>query len=63
MESVDISDRIQEIMAQAGNIRAEHIENMVAAYLLKTDIDPRNVELVEERQGDRIVWYFRERAE
>jgi len=53
---------------RAVEMRTEHIEKMAAAYLLKTDIDPRSVELVEvhrstEFGGTEIVFYFREREE
>jgi Trk K+ transport system NAD-binding subunit len=43
------------------NIRMEHIEMMATAYLLKTDIPPDEVELVEEQVENRVIWYFRRR--
>ena len=40
-----------------------HIEMMAAAYLRRTDIDPRRVELVQvsEENGRVMRFYFRER--
>lgn len=47
-------------------VQMEHIEQMAAAYLLATDIDPTKVELVEDHLGSHetgysIRFYFRER--
>ena len=41
--------------------QAAHIEMMAAAYLKATDLPPDRVELVQENQGNKIIWYFRER--
>lgn len=38
------------------------IEKMAAAYFTITNIDPRDVELVESHEGDKIVFYFRRRG-
>lgn len=44
--------------------RTDHLEMMAAAYLKITQIDPRNVELVEESDGagpgSSTRWYFRQ---
>ena len=45
-------------------LRAEHLEKMCAAYFMATDVDPREVVLVEDQLGGtmehgmRTVWYF-----
>ena len=50
-------------------IKAEHLEKMCAAYLMATDIDPREVVLVEDRLGGtlehgiRTVWYFARKSD
>lgn len=41
--------------------QAAHIEMMAAAYLKATGLPPDRVELVQENQGNKIIWYFRER--
>ena len=45
-------------------IRMQHIEQMAAAYLLQTDIDPSEVVLVEEQAGyNRTVWYYARKSD
>jgi len=50
-------------------LRTDHLEMMCAAYFLKTDVDPRDVVLVEDRlggtleQGFRYVWYFADKKD
>jgi hypothetical protein len=56
-----MDDKLSEIVIEAIRIKNEHLEMMAAAYLLKTQIDPREVELVEQHLGTKIVWYFRKR--
>ncbi len=41
--------------------RNSYLEIMAAAYLKLTDIPADEVELVEERQDTKIVFYFRRR--
>jgi hypothetical protein len=42
--------------------RSAHLEMYAAAYFKVTDIDPRDVELVEMRDGNLIRWIFREKT-
>ena len=44
-------------------LRGEHLERMCAAYLLATDIDPRDVVLVEEQYDLMTTWRFAHKDE
>lgn len=64
---VERQERIKQLLdwaiEQAVELRCEYIEQMAAAYLLKTNIDPREIELVEDHRGMEIVFYFRHKTE
>ena len=50
---------VQWALEQGVKLQLEHIEMMAAAYFSKTDVDPRDVVLVQEQQGwNRTVFYF-----
>ena len=61
-------DRLVEILKvyyeHGKDLRTEHLEAMLAAYLMATDIDPAEVMLVEERSGYitdndlKVKWYY-----
>ena len=45
-------------------IRQQYLEEMACAYLKKTQIDPRNVVLVEEHnEKGSIRWFFAEKSQ
>ena len=44
-------DIVDHYRKQCVELRMEHLEKMLAAYLLATDIDPSEVVLVEEHPG------------
>ena len=40
------------------DVHDEHIEKMLVAYMLATDIHPADVVLVEQQDGLRTIFYF-----
>lgn len=55
------NNSVDELAKRVIKTQAEHIEMMAAAYLQKTQLDPRETELVQEYRGTQIIWYFRKR--
>ena len=41
--------------------RVERLEQFAAAYLLETDLNPRDAILVEKRTEDGGEWYFKQK--
>lgn len=46
---------------QGMRMRRELLEQLAAAYLLKTDLPPDDVVLVEEQRGKLLTWRFERR--
>lgn len=60
--SEEAAKKIGKIAFYNLTVRAEYIEMMSAAFLRMTDVDPRDVELVEQRFDDGLTtWHFQER--
>lgn len=45
-------------MERGMKVSEAFLESMLVAYLARTDVDPRDVVLVEEREEWRTVYYF-----
>ena len=57
-----IPDIMDSYVEKAAKNRAEMLEQLAAAYVLKTGIPPEECEMVERYEGSKIVWYFRKRG-
>lgn len=56
-----IAKMLNHLVRRAAETRSDYLEQLAAAYCLKTGLDPRDVELVEDHRVGKIVWYFRPR--
>lgn len=53
---------IEKIIKEISMKRAEILEDFAKAYLANNkELNPNNIELVEERSGFKTYFYFRER--
>lgn len=60
--SEEVAKKVGKISFYTLTVRAEYIEMMSAAFLRMTDVDPRDVELVEQRFDNGLTtWRFQER--
>jgi hypothetical protein len=56
-----IRAEVAEFINRVMRNRTDYIAMMAAAYLQKTNLDPEEVELIEERNLHQVRWYFRKR--
>ncbi len=60
------TDEARELLhrhtARALERRHDHLEELAAAFIARTRLDPAEVELVEEHVGHEIRWHFRRRT-
>jgi hypothetical protein len=55
---MDLKEWLDTQAARAAGVRAEMLEQLAAAYLLKTNIPPDECILVEEAVGAKMTWRF-----
>lgn len=61
--SEEVAEKVGKIVFYALTVRIEHIEMMSAAYLRMTNVDPRDVELVEQRFDNGLTtWHLQART-
>ena len=53
-----MQDWMDEVMEQRVKLKVGHLESMFVAYMSATDIDPRDVVLVEETVENAIFYYY-----
>jgi metal-responsive CopG/Arc/MetJ family transcriptional regulator len=59
-----MNEEIEKIIKEISMKRAEILEGFARAYLANDkNLNPNNIELVEERNGFKTYFYFRERIE
>jgi len=58
----DISDIVEQTQRNYLAKRFDHIAMLSAAYLARTDLDPRDVTLVQKHEGLITRWWFEPKA-
>lgn len=61
--TTDPAEEIHRTTAAVLSRRRQYLETLAAAYALATDLDPTEVELVEEHKEWGITWHFRRREQ
>lgn len=63
---IDIGNKVHDLLnkyvEESAHKRAGHLELLAQAFLQETGLNPSQVELVEERKDNKVIWYFRERT-
>lgn len=54
---------VERYSDEAMRIENRSLEELAAAFVQKTGLDPRRCELVRQTRADGIVWFFREHVE
>lgn len=57
-----LEEWIQQQCVVISENRHSHLEEMAVAYLLHTGLMPDEVELVEQRIGDTVRWWYQKRG-
>jgi hypothetical protein len=55
-------DIMESIISETLIKRAELMESFVMVFLRETGLSIEDVEMVEDQQGSRIVWYMRKKG-
>lgn len=54
-------DIVKKLVDDIHNKRYEKLEMFALGFIAETGLHPSECELVEENQGNKIIWYFRAR--
>lgn len=57
----EYDDKLIALFEKWGQVRAQHIEMLAAAFALQTKLGPGECVLVEQRKGLKIRWWFEKR--
>lgn len=59
---IQLSENLEASIARANAVRNLHLEMLASAYLSMCELSPDQVELVERREKNQTVWFFRPRV-